>query len=127
MKTALLVVSALFIGIASFAQSATVTTDHKLLIPGDSNDKVFNISKTEFGTIRSCVSKQGEIQSYTISFKMDESYFTKSMTSADFDANVASKITALPTGTKIYFEHITIKAFTNPAVSKTTAQFVLTD
>ncbi len=127
MKALFLVPALFFVAISSFCQSATVTSDNKLLVNTTSDETIWTISKADFGKVKALVSKAGEVQSYAIAFMWNESYFSKKEQNNAMEQTIMDKILLTPTGTKIYFDEIKIKSYTDATITTTKCTFVLTD
>jgi hypothetical protein len=126
MKTIALFAGMLLTSIGVFSQNA-VTTDYKLIVPGEPTSATMSVSKSLLSKIQGLVCKTGEIKGYTISFKINEDLFSKRMENNSLDSKVVDKLLTLPVGANFYLYDISIAGYTQKTSTSGKAQYVLTE
>ena len=104
MKTIVILISSVFIGLHTYAQTATVTDENVLWIPAEPETNRFAISKPDMQKIAFVKSELGEIQSYKMSFKMGSLLYIKDMENTSFPEKAKELFIQSGAGTVLYLE-----------------------
>lgn len=125
MRTVILVLATLFLCLSSFGQISTIVIKNKLVIPENPQKEVIPITRKELADVELITSKLGDIEQYTIYFKLDSNLFMKTVTTNILEPNIKRRILMIKDGSHFGFDNVLIQLPGNKGTITKTYEFIL--